>query len=143
MYLDTITLFVRNTVDGELFWRPVVIGNGYADFNADRSLILATYGENSQDTAKLHLRYDVGEIVDGWQYVLPKEWNGAKGTFTIQSGNDFSFFWVGEYEVAEDIADSEFRDGFYNFFNKTHDEVYAVTSVAKYSVIPHFEVMAR
>lgn len=143
MYLDTITLFVRKMVDGDLYWTPFVIKNGYADLNADRSAILATYGENSQDSAKLHLKYDSGDLIDGKQYVLPKAYTGAENTFTIQSGNDFSFFWRGEYEVTEDIADSEFRDGFYNFFNKTHDEVYAVTSVAKYSVIPHFEVMAR
>lgn len=143
MYLDTITLFVRKTVDDTLYWTPIVIGNGYADVNADHALMLATYGENSQDSAKLHLRYDDGDLVDGWQYLPPKEYSGAVGTFTIQSGNDFSFFWRGEYEVTEPIADDGFRDGFYNFFNRTHSEVYAVTSVAKYSVIPHFEVMAR
>ena len=41
------------------------------------------------------------------------------------------------------MNDADYVDGFYNFCNTIYDYSFAITSVAKYSVIPHFELMAK
>jgi hypothetical protein len=40
------------------------------------------------------------------------------------------------------IKDDDYgREGFYNYMNDRYDYVFAITKVAEYSVIPHFEIM--
>lgn len=141
MYKDTVTLFCRyTTAAGALMWRPYKLKN--VDFNADSALILATYGESSQDRAMLHIRCYDGYI-GAYQYVQPKAYRADGGEITLQSGQDFSFILYGEYGSTADISDDAYTEGFYNFMNKSYDGVYAVSSVAIYSVIPHIEVMLR
>lgn len=145
MYKDTVTLFNRYTdATGALYWRPVVFL--LSDFNADRAAILAQYGENSADRSKWHIRVKAGAngaILAGTKrYLLPHAYTGAPGTFTLRSGNDFDFFALGDYSGA-DIADGDYLDGFYNEFNATHDNVFVVSNVALYSVIPHIEVTGK
>lgn len=41
------------------------------------------------------------------------------------------------------ISDDDYRIGFYNYMNKTHDNVFAISTVSKFNLIPHFEVGAR
>ena len=50
---------------------------------------------------------------------------------------------VGEWDGEDTINDSDFNKGFYNYMSATRDGVYTVTSVARYSVIPHFEILGR
>lgn len=144
MYKDTVTLFNRIDNSGVVTWRPVVFA--LSDFNADRSAILAQYGENCADRSKWHIRVKAGlngAIFAGTKrYVLPHAYTGASGTFTLRSGNDFDFFALGDYSGA-DIADDGYLDGFYNAFNAAHDNVYVVSNVALYSVIPHIEVTGK
>ena len=66
--------------------------------------------------------------------------NKAK-SITFTSGTDFDFFMLGEYSTTEPIADNDYIDGFYNYVNDEYDYVFAITKVAEYSVIPHFEIM--
>lgn len=136
MYIDVVTLYNRyNDV-----WHGVVLRG--VDLNADRGAIVAKYGSDSKDNAKLHIKYAEGIVVQGLQYVSPMQYTGASGTFTLAFGNDFSFFVEGDtgLYVADD---TDYLDGFYDYMNRTHDRCYAITSVARYSVIPHFEVLAR
>ena len=138
MYIDTITLFCLH----DSTWRATQIDK--VDLNTDRSAIIARLGENSKDRAKLHIAYNPNtlEVADDIVAVKPREYSGAEGTITLASGDDFSFFLNGEWNGAATIDDNDYPQGFYNYMNETHD-VYAISSVAKYSVIPHFEVMAR
>lgn len=66
-------------------------------------------------------------------------------TFAFGDTEAFDFFMEGAYEnVGEPILDSDYeRRGFYNYMNANYDNVFAITSVAKYNLIPHFEIMAR
>ena len=148
MYNDTITLFNRKP--GERgqpdTWYPTVIKN--VNLNIDRAAILAKYGAESQDNAVLHIRYkkDGDEIlVSEKPWMPPKAWDGTEDSITFASGTNFDFFWMGEWNggVVSDADSRWSTEGFYNYMNRTYDYVFAVSSVAMYTVIPHFEIMGK
>ena len=144
MYNDTITLFNRKPggVRGDT-WYPTVIKG--VNLNIDRAAILSKYGAESQDNAVLHIRYaTTGDhiTVAGKPWMPPKEWDQTEDSLTFTGGSKFDFFWKGEW-TGGIVTDSDYVDGFYGWMNNTHDYVFAVSSVARYSVIPHFEIMGR
>lgn len=149
MYADTITIFNRYKESGDVSWYPTVIRN--VDLNIDKAAIVAKYGEQSTDNARLHVKYESEQenaLISGKRYLPPKSWAAQDttelpDTITFASGNDFDFFIVGEWAEPDPILDDEFLDGFYNYMNSRYDYVFSVTSVAMYSVIPHFEIMAK
>ena len=152
VYGDTVTLFNRyhSRVDGGT-WYPTVLHG--VDLNVDKAAILATYGAESEDNAKLHVRYrkrNGGIYVANKPYLLPKEWDRQTNdqlptSLTFTGGADFDFFYVGEWEggVVTDDDYPAYPDGFYGYMNERFDLVFAITSVAMYSASPHFEIMAR
>lgn len=138
MYRDTVTVF--NRYNGT--WKGTVLHN--VDLNVDRAMMLRQYGENSQDRSKLHLKYtETGGhyYVDGKMFVAPAEYSGADGTFTLAEGNNMSFYMEGTAPILS-ASDSAYLDGFFDYMN-SHYDVFAITSVARYSVIPHFEIVGR
>ena len=146
MYQDTITLFNRKPGErgqGDT-WYPTVIKG--VNLNIDRAAILAKYGSESQDNATLHIRYTKNEesvMVAGKPWMPPKAWDKTEDSITFSSGTNFDFFWLGEWDGGI-VSDNDYLDeGFYNYMNRTHDYVFAITSVAMYSVIPHFEIMGK
>lgn len=146
MHKDTITLFNRKSGDrghGNTWYPTVITG---CNLNIDRAAILAKYGPESADNAALHIPYkrDAGAVlVAGKPWMPPKEWDGTEDSITFTSGNGFDFFWKGIWEGGI-VSDSEYGDeGFYNYMNRTRDYVFAITSAAQYSVIPHFEIMGK
>lgn len=151
MYQDTITLFNRKSGDrfqGNV-WLPTVIEG--VNLNIDRAAILEKYGEASQDSATLHIRFFTKDGVpmircaDGVEkpWRSPKEWDQAENSITFSSGSDFDFFWKGRWDGGI-VSDSDYGDeGFYNYMNREHDYVFAISAVAQYSVIPHFEIMGK
>lgn len=147
MFADTVTVFNRYVSRLGDMWYPTVIHN--ANLLIDKAAIIAKYGAESNDNAILNIHYNLvdGQImVDGKPYLPPKEWSHQTNdklpeSITFTSGKDFDFFMLGEYESTEPIADDNYVDGFYNYINDEYDYVFAVTSVAKYTAIPHFEIM--
>ena len=146
MHKDTITLFNRKPGErgqGDT-WYPTIIKG--VNLNIDRAAILEKYGSESQDNAMLFVSYmkdGANVIVAGKPWMPPKEWDRTEDSVTFASGNDFDFFWKGEW-AGGIVTDTEYLDeGFYNYMNRTHDYVFAVSSVAMYSVIPHFEIMGK
>lgn len=149
MYADTITMFCRYTSNNALYWKAIALSG--VDLNVDKSAILAKYGANCKDTAKLHIRYKAGVSNDiivsngtAISYVEPKSYSGASNTVTFRDAEDGEtpdFFIVGAWSGSDTISDNSYTDGFYNYANRTQN-CYAIDSVAKYSVIPHFEIMA-
>lgn len=155
MYKDTVTLFNRKPGErgqGDT-WYPTVIKN--VNLNIDRAAIVAQYGPESQDNAALSVRYktvDGNIIISGKPWMPPKEWDGTEDSITFTSGSAFDFFWCGEWtggivtdaEYLDDVTDAEHLDeGFYGHMNRTHDYVFAITSVSRLSVIPHFEITGK
>ena len=144
MYKDTITLFVRNP---NHTWTAIRLDN--VDLNADRGAMVEKYGADSKDTAKLHIKYTTeanAVIISGYVYTPPKEYarlTQTTGHITFASGNDFGFFIEGVWDGSLSIDDLAYTDGFYNYMRSRYDYCYAITSAAQYSVIPHFEVLAK
>ena len=143
MYRDTVTIFNKKPGGrGEApIWYPTVIKG--CNLNIDRAAIMAKYGSDSQDNAELHIRYqkDGKNItVAGKPWMPPKAWDKTEDSITF--GTD-DFFWKGEWDGGI-VTDADYGvDGFYGYMNRTHDYVFAVSSVALYSVIPHFEIMGK
>lgn len=148
MYNDTITLFCRREdKQKNVTWYPYTLQGVH--LNMDTAAIVAKYGAESQDSVALNIRYTTdGEkkLVCGKQWLPPKEWQRQtdEDTITFTSGQKFDFFCVGTWSGESPIDDSAYGvDGFYDHMNAKNDYVYAITSVAMYTVIPHFEIMAK
>lgn len=149
MYNDTITLFNRYANrDGDT-WYPTIIRG--VNLNIDRAAIVAKYGAQSADSAVLNIRYlfsGGNKIVADKPYLPPKEWSELPndelgGSITFAGGALFDFFYVGEWQSEAPISDIEYADGFYSYMNKRYDNVFAITSVGLYTVIPHFEILGK
>ncbi len=146
MYQDTVTLFNRRREpDGDV-WYPTVLRG--VDLNVDHAALVAKYGSSCNDKAVLHIRYGWhdGRVVGGKDYLTPMLWRRAEdpaGAITLQSGEDFDFFIEGAWPDETPVKDDDWPGGFYAHMVQTRDGVYAVSSAAKYSVIPHIEVMGR
>lgn len=149
MYSDTITLFNYYKSSLGDMWYPTVIHG--VNLLIDKAAIVAKYGAESKDNAILNIHYHTvdGQVfVDGKPYLPPKEWERQTNdmlaeSITFASGTDFDFFMLGEYPVKEPIKDEDFKNGFFEEVKKEYDYVFSITSVAKYSVIPHFEIMGK
>lgn len=151
LYKQTITLFnrLREEDSDEIVWYPKVL-NG-VHLVVDKSSAWGMQGGREVDNIRLHVRYQIsGEniMVSGYPWHEPKAWRRLKqpdGTITFGFGDDdFDFFIEGVFhEFASPISDDEYKKGFYNYMNANYDNVFAITSVSKYNLIPHFEIMAR
>lgn len=140
MYKDTVTLFKRDPE--KRLWYPTLLRG--VNLQMDRAAIVAKYGEQSSDAAILNVRYTVNKclvMVDGNVWVPPKDWT-EPNQITFTGGNDFDFFWAGEWTDG-DVDDRDYTGGFYQHMNRTKDFVFAITGFTRFSVIPHFEVRAR
>ena len=150
MYKDTITLFNRKEGDEGDTWYPTVLHNVH--LNMDRAAILAKYGAESADSAVLHIRYTQdgeNKIVGEKPWQPPKVWESllepAK-SLTFTTGTRFDFFWLGDWGNEDPVYDADYLadTDFYTYMNRTHDYVFAISSVGgPYSVIPHFEIMGK
>ena len=150
MFKDTITVFNRYIdILGATTWYPTVIHD--VNVNIDKASIIAKYGTESRDSVVLNVPYkiiDEVKKVARKAYLPPKEWENQTNnmlqvtiTFT-DDAEEFDFFYVGEWLNATPIKDDDYgREGFYNYMNDRYDYVFAITKVAEYSVIPHFEIM--
>lgn len=148
MYKDTVTLFNRS---GDT-WRAAVLPR--VDLNADRAALIAKYGADSKDKASLHVRYwptSIGlSVLDDTEDVClfkePKEYAGADHTLTFRpasTGEILDFFMDGAWDGERVIRDADYDTGFFDHMSATRDGVYTITSVARYSVISHFEILGR
>ena len=148
MYSDKITLFnfYRSSL-GDM-WYPHVIEN--VNLVIDKAAIIAKYGLESKDNAILNIRFQKEEgqiMVAGQSYLPPLEWERQTNdkladSITFASGSEFDFFMVGEFPKLNPILDEDY-DGLFNHVKENYDYVFAITSVAKYDVIPHFEITGK
>ena len=149
MYTDTITLFNRKVGNEGDTWYPSVLRN--VQVNTDKAAILAKYGAEAADSAVLHVRYKHDgdkKLVCSKSWLPPKEWQtliDPTPAITFTPGTQFDFFWLGDWGNEDPVYDADYsEEGFYTHMNKTHDFVFAVSSVGgPYSVIPHFEIMGK
>ena len=79
-------------------------------------------------------------------YLNPKDWekqpnDNLSQSITFTTGNEFDFFIVGDYGSEEVVIDN--KGTFYREIQQEFDNVYAITSVAEYSVISHFQITGK
>ena len=150
MYKDTITLFNRKEGEEGDTWYPTIIKNVH--LNMDRAAIVAKYGAEATDSAVLNIRYShigVHKTIAGKNWLPPKQWDQLlepKNSLTFTTGTRFDFFWLGDWGNEDPVHDvNYFADtDFYTYMNRTHDYVFAISSVGgPYSVIPHFEILGK
>lgn len=147
IYKQTVTVFNRVDEDGTIMWYPTVIENVHLII--DRAIIISTYGEQSSDNAKLHIKYEPsedGDIVAGKVYMTPKMFRNSgepSNNITFAFGDKFDFIMSGAFEEEGPFKDDDYKGGFFNYMNKTYDEVFAISNVSKFNLIPHFEILAR
>lgn len=147
MYDKTVTVFNKYTDQSKnIYWYPHVITR--VDLIIDKAANIAKTGLDGADTANLHVKYALSEgliFVSGKQWLPPKEWayqtnDKLSDTLTFASGD---FFMEGEY-TEEMVSDDEYSmrySGFYDYMNKTKDNVFLITNVGgPYTLIPHFEI---
>lgn len=145
MYTDTITLF--NFHKSTNCWYATVLEG--VDLNTDKATIVTDRGAQSTDETALHVKYSEidGVVMVGDKPCLnPKEWaqkDDPKNTITFARGNKAAFFIEGKWDGANPVNDNDYTDGFWNYMNSHYDAVYSINSVARYSVIPHFEIAAK
>lgn len=145
MYEDTVTLFCRKVGDRETgdTWHPTILRK--VNLMIDRASIVARYGPEASDSAVLNVRYKpdgqekrVGDRL--WR--SPAAWKNPETEITFQTGNNFGFFWLGEWDGGA-VSDRDYKGGFYQHMNQTHDFVFAISGVSYLSLIPHFEVRGQ
>ena len=147
IYTQTATLFNRVNADGDIYWYPTVLENVHLII--DKAVLISTYGEHCTDNARLHIRYTTqggNVLVQGKKYRLPKEFRrdgDPEEDITFTPGDEFDFIMEGEFGSTVPVKDSDFRSGFFNYMNRAYDNVFAITSAAKFNLIPHFEIGAR
>ena len=59
MYQDTVTLFNRKRSRLGDMWYPTVLHN--VNVNTDKAVMVSTYGEQSQNSAILNVKFDIDE----------------------------------------------------------------------------------
>lgn len=164
IYSQTITLF--NRIPGKngdpTMWIPTVIDGVHLSFTKSSSW--NDHGGSTSDDVKLNVRYKPSgddalvrcrisaedETVCFKKWYEPKSWRKQPDpydclTFSFGENDDFDFFIEGVFDEFDlPISDQNFeRRGFYNYMNAEYDNVFVITSVSKYSLIPHFEITAR
>ena len=135
IYQHTVTLFCQHNGT----WTGHVLTG--VDLITDRAAIIARYGADCQDQAKLHIKYAQGDKINGLTYVRPEDYTGAEQTLTFATGNEFSFFYDGEADILS-ADEADYLDGFFDYMNR-RGSTYIVTSAAQYYVIPHWEIAGR
>ena len=150
LYRDTVTLFNR-FVDssGNISWLPTVLKGTH--FVVSKSVIVATYGENSSDSAMLNVLYQVnnGKTMIGRKTYLPPiqykklDIDAAMKSITFTAGLDFDFIYGGIWTQTAPIADEDYKNGFFQYMKNHFDDVYAITDTPKYNVIKKFAIVAR
>ena len=144
MYKDTVTLFNRKRGSDGDTWYPAVLEG--VNLNKDKGEIFRRYGPGTGDNAVLNVRYEDkdGVTVCGLPWVQPKEWqrlNDPSGVITFAPDD---FFIDGTWEGTTPLYDGAYGDlSFYDYMLEHYDDVFRITSVGHFSVIPHMEVTAK
>lgn len=99
------------------------------------------------DTANLHVPFKVREGRKDSVAIFPislRKCGKLRKTKRIPShSRQGDIFLEGEYPetvIADEDYTSRTNKGFYDYLNKKMDNVFLITSVGSYTLIPHFEI---
>lgn len=164
LYAQTITLFSRVQAGhgSPVMWHPTVIDGVH--LITDHASSWNVNGGRTNDNAKLHIRYVPvnGEAIVHCRdlqhqgQLLMKKWCPVKAwrrtpdpdtclSFAYGDNDDYDFFIEGVHDAfLAPVSDDAFgRNGLYAYLNTLYDNVFAITSVHKCDLLPHFVIGAR
>lgn len=136
MFNDVVTVFNYHSDKKNMSakWYPTVIKG--VELQITKGINVSKSGNDNANAATLHIPIDDAIAK---KYKKPLEYkvlDGKQGYFTLKE-NDF--FINGEYS-ADIIDEAEYPAGFFEYMKSTCDDVFNITTVDVYKVIPHFEV---
>lgn len=136
MFTDTVTIFNHHEdkKNGISIWYPTVLDG--VELQVAKGINVSKSGNDNADSANLHIKINT-DIRKA--YKKPKEYKALdekQGYFTLKPDD---FFMEGGYD-NKPIDDEDYPNGFFEYMKKTYDDVYNITTVDTFKVIPHFEV---
>lgn len=145
----TITVFNAYTdAEDKLYYYASIIKDVHAI--ADKGAAQTKTGLEDADSFWCSIPYAVNGddiYVNGKRYLGPIAWekqinDDLPNTLTFCEGKDLILkgVWTGDSIIKS--ADYS-RQGFYDYLLRNYDDVYIVSSVGKYDLIPHFEVRGK
>ena len=141
MFNTTVTVF--NQQDG--IWYPHVLH--HAQTSKDKGYLLRQYGADENNAISVFVHYTESEgekYIEDYRYCEPKQYESEDATecITFRGGTKFDIIVLGEY--TNEVDDSAYPKGFYDYLRTHRDGVYAINSVSgAFGVIPHFEITGR
>lgn len=137
MFNDTVTIF---TLHAGRIWHPAVIKGCH--LIVTKSARKTQAGVDGGDTMQLHI--PTREIAAaGFEVIKPKQYDALSdpsGKLAFHDATDF--FIEGEFDIGQ-VYDENYAAGFYDYMNRTHEEVYMITSSAEFRFLPHWELSGR
>lgn len=139
MFNDVVTLFMKYEDKKEKIcqWHRVALAD--VELQKNKAISVSNDGNRPNNTVTLHIPCTQGKIGD-YEYLKPKAWHRAEdkaGKITLVEGD---FFVDGEIIDMDIYDDSQYAGGLFTYMRKNYDDVYVISSVNEYKVIPHFEV---
>lgn len=136
MFADTVTVFnyYEDKKQGIAMWYPTVLDG--VELQIAKGINISKSGNDTADAANLHIK--INADIRG-AYKKPKEYKALEdkqGCFTLKPGD---FFMAGAYDNTP-IDEADYPNGFFEYMKGSYDDVYNITTVDVFKVIPHFEV---
>ncbi len=135
MFQDTVTIFNKYEDNLEnVKWYPTVLHN--VELQVTQGSNIKNTGLTTADKANLHIRND-NSLEKA--YSEPKAWLKDVEMQTSFTLKEDDFFVKGEFPTTV-VNDEEYVGGFFQYMNKKHDNIYRITTVDTFKLIPHWEV---
>lgn len=133
MYNDTVTIFNAYEDKKQAInrWYPTVLEG--VELQINRGMTVTTDGNANDNTASLHIRNDLDKYLNP---VAFKKAEDRENHFTLGQKD---FFVEGELDLIV-IEEDDYPNGFFEYIKSEYDNVFKITTVERYKVIPHFEV---
>lgn len=104
-------------------------------------------GSGGSDRISISIRCDAGKkVITGngkKQYLTAKAYQAAESISDKFSMTPEADFIVLGERTDLVVVDGEYPNGFYQFLNIASDDVFMISNVSYYSLIPHFTVTGR
>lgn len=133
MYNDTVTVFnyYEDKKKSICRWYPTVLHD--VELQINHGITVTTDGNANDNTASLHIRNDLDKYLNP---VAFKRAEDRENHFTLGQKD---FFVEGELDLIV-IDEDDYPNGFFEYIKSEYDNVFKITTVERYKVIPHFEV---
>jgi hypothetical protein len=136
MYIDTATIFNLYSDETGDYWYSTLLEN--CEFQITKGTNARVTGFENADAVSLHVTADCTVKT----FLKPKEWLASTDKADNYTFGKKDFFIKGDYtEIV--IDDADYTKGLYETLKQQLDDVYNVTTVDYFTLIPHIEVGGR